>query len=178
MNEQDLRAAFGDCKRPASSLCPVNTSFEYPEGYSFYVYDNEDNQPISIVESSQDYHLTVRNHTNSPVCIVKTDKCLFTDEHKKCDCILFDAKNLFFVEMKNSAIGSRSANRKKAAIQLGDTIQLFENNNIDFKKHTAKAIICFKTNNTYPTQPSRNTLRAVFLEKYGVSLEEGNEIEF
>lgn len=181
MNEQilALKNAFGDCQRVDSSICLEKTSYEITTSGYFFVMDdrkNEPDEPVKIVSDAYPYQLTVINNKKHEICLVKTDKCLFTDAHKKCDCILFGNNKFFMVEISES--GNKTSKRNDAVEQLSTTIEIMKRNNIDLSPYEIKAIICFKNGKTNPTQPSRNTRKEIFRDKYNASLEEGNEIEF
>lgn len=176
--EQLLKKHLGDCKHSTSSNCSIPSSYQIIDIPQFYVYDAEDGRPVTIVPQNQEYQLTVKNPEATDICFVKTDKCLFNDETKKCDCILYNTGKFFLVEIKSSSSGGRSSKRKKAVEQLADTINLLKDNGIDLDAYETKAIICFKRQDTHPVRASANSQKAIFLEQYNVSLEEGNVIEF
>ena len=178
MNQERLKEVFGDCKRAGTSKCRLNSSYETVSLSNFFVFDDEDQEPVNILIDKGEAQLIVNNENKEDICLVKTDKCLFSDEHKKCDCILFSNNKVFLVEIKSSAPGNRGSKRREAVIQLGYTIQLLKDNSITLDAHETKAVICFKSGQIRPTQPSLNSQRAVFLEKHNISLEEGNEIIF
>lgn len=176
---QAIKNVFGDCKHLETSKCLNKSSFVINNSSTFFIYDNRNdtNQPIQIVAENDSHQLSVINNNNHEICIIKTDKCLFTDEHKKCDCIIFDAKKLFFIEISEAK--NRNAKRHDAVKQLSTTIELFkESKCINLEQFDKRAIICFKNGITRPTQPSFNSNRALFKEQYQVSLEEGNHISF
>jgi len=170
-----LKSCLGDCKYLDSCTCILKSPYEIIEKTTFYIIDDN---PVRLVYNDDVYHLTVNNHSNQEICLVKTDKCLFIQEIKKCDCILFSLTKIFFIEISNSSPASRSRKRKDAVDQLSSTIDKFIENNIDLSAYSSKAVICFVSGQTYPTQASSNTKRAMFLDKYKVYLEEGNEIIF
>ena len=178
MTVELFKKALGDCKRADVSKCQSRTPYEIVQNSTFCVFDEKNEEPIRIVTGNDEYQLIVRNHNREKICVVKTDKCLFADDHKKCDCIIFNKNTIYLVEIKSSSPGAKSSKRQRAIIQLGDTIKLLLDNNIDLLKYQTKAIICFKEGKTRPTQPSLNTQRAVFFNEYKISLEEGNEIIF
>lgn len=175
--EQVLRNVFGDCKHLMTSVCKNKSSFEIINDAIFFISDRRESQPVEVVNSTE-YELTVKNQSKEYVCLVKTDKCLFTDTYSKCDCILFNDIKFFLVEIKNSNAGKRNSKRNRAVEQLSATMELLIQNNISIRKFDARAVICFKRNDRHPVRASMNSQRAVFLEKYGISLEEGNLIEF
>ncbi len=176
-----LETALGNCKFPHLCTCNTRSSFEETNEAVFYVYDEEGGEsekPVRIVAADFTYQLTVKNELQKQIHFVKTDKCLIEKDISKCDCLLFDDKQFFFVEIKNSSTGSRKANRVKAVGQLKSTIDLFIENNIELKEYKTTALICFKS--IYPKiiQASQNSSRAFFMEQYNINLAEGNEIVF
>ncbi|NOT52127.1 MAG: hypothetical protein HOP10_12715 [Chitinophagaceae bacterium] len=176
-----LKNALGDCKRLDTSNCISGTSYEIITHRLFCVFDDRsEDQPVRVVKKREDHQLKVsnRNKEENEICVLKTDKCLFTQDHKKCDCILFNKYKCFFVEISETSNGRRNSKRNDAVEQLGYTINLLREYNIDLNGLETKAIICFKMGAIRPTQPSLNTKRALFLEQYKVSLEEGNHISF
>lgn len=175
---EKLKEKFGDCKFQQTSVC--TDSYEHTTVSKFYVFDPLPavDAPSKIVDTNEPYQLTVTNKNNTNILFVKTDKCLFENDIPKCDCILFNDEKLFLVEIKNSSSGTRKDKRKDAIKQLGATVQRLIDNNIPIENYEAKAIVCFKRENEYPIQASKNTQRAIFLEKYKMMLGEGNIIEF
>lgn len=173
-----LKTAFGDCKNIHYKACANKTSYEEYNLEKLYVFDeNNSKGPIQVVNKPP-AQLTVLNSAKNIFCILKSDKCLFTNEQKKCDCVVFNSEKIFFIEIKESSTGTRKSKRKKAVEQLAATIETLRDKNIDLSGHQKKAIICFKSDDSRPTKASANSQRAVFLEVYGVDLDEGNEIEF
>jgi hypothetical protein len=176
-----LETALGNCKFQHLSTCNTKHSFEETDEAVFYVYDEEGGEsekPVRIVGVDSTYQLTVKNDLQKQIHFVKTDKCLIEKEISKCDCLLFDDKQFFFVEIKNSSTGSRKSNRVKAVSQLKSTIDLLIEKNIELKEYKTTALICFKSNYPRIIQASKNLSRAFFMEQYNIYLDEGNEIVF
>lgn len=181
MNELllSLKNIFGDCSFTNNSLCLIKSSYEIISLSKFFVYDDKLESPVRIARHNESHQLTVVNGNGKEICLVKTDKCLFRNtSHKKCDCILFTEDKFFFVEISEASAGTRNSKRKDAVEQLSATIELLREKSIDFSSKNVKAVICFKSGQTRPTQPSNNSKRAWFQEQYNVRLEEGNEIVF
>ena len=178
MMQEQLKLKFGDCKFAAISDC--KGSYENSSEEEFAIYDppNELNEPVQVVSLDKEHQLKVSNANKNQICVVKTDKCLFTDAVSKCDCILFDNYRFYFVEIKDSKTSQRHANRKTAVAQLSATIDIMIANGIDLTTLATKAIICFKSLSAYPIRTSFLSEKAVFKETYNISLEEGNKIEF
>lgn len=175
----NLKKALGECKRIETSLCLMKTSYEIISFGFFFIADDKDNEPeepVKIVGHKDNYQLRIQNHDKKEICLIKTDNCLFGDDHKKCDCILFSKDQFFLVEISES--GHRNRKRNDAVYQLSNTIDILIENDFNLKNFASKAIVCFKSGKTKPVQTSFNTQRAIFLDKYKVSLEEGNLISF
>lgn len=91
-----------------------------------------------------------------------------------CDCIIFDANDLCFIEFKLNAtsleIRAVRKNREKAISQLGNTIKLFDKKlSGNYSGLHLEAYIC--TPDIYPREnASWEVLRVSFLEKYGIEL--------
>jgi hypothetical protein len=178
MNQESLKRSFGDCKRLDKSQCLLRTSYETIRLPVFYVYDEIDEEPVRVLPEQGFAQLTIRNNNGREICVVKTDKCLFTDEHKKCDCIVFSNDKAYLVEIKSGSKSSRGKLRGKAVEQLTDTIRVLRKNNIDLTQQEVTAIICFKGGKTRPTQASFNTRKDAFWQEHKIMLDEYNEIIF
>ena len=178
MNQTALKSAFGECTRAEVSKCRVASAYETTNLANFYVLDREGQEPVALLLEKGASQLEVKNGRGTSICLVKTDKCLFTDEHKKCDCILFNDAKIFLVEIKSGSLRTKSNKRRLAIVQLGDTVKLLQDKHLLPSPHDVRAVICFTGGQTRPIQPSLNSRRAYFLEDHHVSLEEGNMIEF
>lgn len=178
-----LETALGNCKFPHLCTCNTKNSFEETNEAIFYVYDEEGGQnqnPSRIVNNDEDFQLTIHNESKKNICFVKTDKCLVVEEEslQKCDCLVFDDKQFYYVEIKTCKSGKRAQRRREVIPQLASTIDLLLENKIDLKDFKTTALICFKT--TFPRiiQASQKSASAIFKEKYNIDLAEGNEIVF
>ena len=174
-----LLAKFGGCKFEYTTQCVIKRPILYTDNPQFFVHDNN---PVNIIENKTNktvYDLEVLNSIKKTVCLIKVDKCLFSDrdDFKKCDCVLFNYKSLFFVELKSSAQGNKGTKRTQAAKQLLSTIEKFKEagNYIATKK--CYAVICFRKPENKITQASANSLKEKF-NTYDIKLVEGNKIEF
>lgn len=169
-----FKAAFNDCKCTTCE-CENKTAYEIVSYGTFFIYDEPNEQPVQIGQEGV-YQLLVRNQNKKGVCVIKVDKCLFTDEHKKCDCILFNNDSFFLVEIKDAK--NKQKSRCIAITQLASTLDILKENSVNCTKYNAKAVICFRLPKTRPIQTSFNTQRAIFFSTYKVDLFEGNEVVF
>ena len=174
---QLLKEKLGDCKFPEKSLCEIKSSYHCISEKIFHIYDADDNHPVKIVQYG-DYQLTINNAMGTQICVVKTDRCLLKHENqKKCDCLLFNGRKIYLVEIKSSSSGTRKDKRNKAILQLGATIEYFETKGIILNSYESIAIICFKNYSRIPSSSS-DTKFGDFANKYKIILEEKNTIEF
>lgn len=173
-----LKSTFGDCKFQKTSLCIG--SYESTEEDEFYIFDppNELNEPIRIVTLDLEHQLLVNNQAHKTINVVKTDKCLFTNDVSKCDCLLFNDEKFYIVEIKSSGKNTRGEQRNRAVEQLGSTLKILRDAAINLDNFSVKAVICFKSIGRYPVKTSLLSKQATFKEQYSVNLEEGNTIEF
>jgi hypothetical protein len=176
MTVADLSSTFGNCKKNSTS-CQIKSSFESYNSTVFYVRDQGDQLPVAVCSESES-ELEIINTSEEEIYLVKMDSCLIPDTISKCDCLVFNSKKLFLVEMKASSSGQRSNARKNAAIQLTSTLDLLLNNGVVIGQDTIQAIICFKAGKTYPVRASSNSMRANIYQQYRVMLDEGNQISF
>lgn len=178
--KDSLLNVFGGCNNP-HCICTINQPFEDYNTTVLYVFDDDSgtsSQPVKVVTNEHPFQLTINNPSNNIITVGKLDKCLFTDAVSKCDCLVTDNNQLFFVEIKNASSGSRGARRTKAARQLRLTIQTLKDNRFELENYKATALICFKSEEPRITQASRNSAFALFRDEMGIRLEEGNVIDF
>jgi hypothetical protein len=176
----ELEQTLGNCKFSQLCNCTVPNSFESERAPIFYLFDEggPSEKPVKITYVQKGSQLTVNNSKSKEIQLVKLDKCLIDKDMSKCDCLLFDPSQLFFIELKSSNAGSRARNRKKAREQLGKTIKLLRYHGIDFGDYRCRAIICFKSTEPRIVNSASNSARAEFLQQFDVELEEKNLIDF
>jgi len=176
----ELELAFGNCQYPHKCICDECNSFQLVTEPILYLLDEggSSEHPVQIVQQEQDFQLTVNNFMQKEICLTKLDKCLIANEISKCECLLFDTSKLFFVEIKSSSTGGRGKRRKKAIEQLGNTVRLLREKNINIGAFDAKAIICFKNVEPRITNSAANTAKVIFNQEFGIELEERNYIDF
>ena len=172
-----LKEKLGDCQNTVKSLCGNKSAYIETNQDELYINDPIDsNQPIQLVSGNSYHQLKITNTVQQPVCLIKTDKCLLANSiNKKCDCVLVSAKDLVFIEIKDTTLNGRYSARGVAINQLEETIVHFRNVNAIESKNL-KAVICFKSNKYCIIKSSSQSAKATYFEKYNAALMEGNEI--
>jgi len=179
MNQQIriFKDAFGDCKEKNCSYCDGKSAYKLINDSIFFIVDKDLGKPVKIALHGEYFQLTVENPKGLNICLIKTDKCLITDDEKtkRCDCILFNSNKIFLIELSDST--NRQTKRKESLEQLEDTIKLLRDKNIFLTNYQKNAIVCFGGQYRI-TQSSVNALKPYFKERYDFILDEKRKIIF
>lgn len=144
MKEQ-LKQAFPQCK--------TNDCLSFHDLQKLWVIDPDEKVKCEIVTVQSDQcDFEVLNPSGVLIGFIAVDQCLFDDSKgKKCDCILFSEDVFCFVEIKNTKLGNRKAEKRKAYAQLAATITVFQSK-INFENIRQEANVCFsmKKANIFP----------------------------
>lgn len=96
--------------------------------------------------SDTDRHFIVRNDGCRPVRLASIDKCLITKGGRRCDCMFFEGRDVFFVEFKlrdeaKDATDDRRIEERleEAWEQLVESVLYFENHNLLEPEHSVRA---------------------------------------
>ncbi|CAG5005302.1 hypothetical protein DYBT9275_03558 [Dyadobacter sp. CECT 9275] len=159
----------------------TGSCLETEKASSFNIFDSETEPKRCFIRKSEEEprHFEVVNPSLKEIHFLAIDKCILTDsDSAHCDCAIFDDKQFSFLEISESKKLQRNEKRKRARIQLGQTIQHFRSKGISFME-SPNAIICFVGKNVYPARTSSNNeARLDFFEDWTAILMEGNQIEF
>lgn len=173
--------------KKAYPVCDANTCHEN-FSVSFYLHDRNNGKCIATTNPKNATCFIEKDKANS-IDFIAIDDCLIGNESMKCDALV-TTKNIFwFIELKevqwtnngNLNRQKRQNGRKKAVIQIADTINHFVANGIDFSNCIIAGLICFPPFSTpHPTTiPSTSSQARVleFAQLCGHSnLHEGNYI--
>jgi len=164
--------------------------FSKDDRIHFYIAENDATSQSYIVPLSEEPLLdtdkcwVIKNPDNHEINHVSIDACLLTEQHgytdRKCDFVAFSDDKFCFVELKSNAYSQNRvrANLNSAIEQLGQTINHFDDNGIDFSLYDLEAYIVFK-NHLYPTNSASIQQRKIqFYNDYEVELIESSEVEF
>lgn len=102
------------------------TYFEDPPGEGFV-------RQVAAEAFDPERHFTVRNAAGRPVHLVAIDKCLIMQGTKRCDCVFYEGKDVYFVEFKLRADDRDAADDRRIETRLAEaweqlltTVLLFE----------------------------------------------------
>jgi hypothetical protein len=143
----------------------------------FEIYDSKEDNRCYICEKDGDFQ--VLNKDKLDIVFLAIDKCIFfdSDEFKKCDCVIFDAKTVCFIEIKDCKPKRRKGYKKQAQEQLKSTIKIFKDK-IDIDKKL-EAYLCVGCSATRPSRPaSSKNAQAEFLINFNTLLFDGCQKKF
>jgi hypothetical protein len=169
----------------------TNACLSLDNRLEFYIAENRVTAQSYIIPAFEEYIdvekcLMVKNTRGENIFHISIDACFLTQQYgylgKKCDFIVFSNYKFCFVELK---LNAQSKNKKRvkenlreARIQLGATINYFDDAGVDFSGYNLEAYIVMK-NKLYPTdQASIKERRKKFFDEFEIDLFEKSEIEF
>lgn len=141
----------------------------------YYLEDIKD--AITIFKIEEEYwNLCIDNNNSKEILLIENEFSVMKNEKsKKCDWVLFENNNLYFVESKDVKPRSRNKERKDAIKQLIATIE-FYSSKIDLSTTQLFSQICFKSNSRI-IKTGDQTRKKIF-KQYNSDFTEGNYILF
>lgn len=122
------------------------------------------------------WNLCIENSISKEFLLLENEFSVMKNEiTKKCDWVLFQDNNLYFIESKDVKPRSRNKERKDAVKQLIATIE-FYNSKIDLSSINLFSQVCFKSNSKIIK--SGDQARKKIFSQYNSDFNEGNYIEF
>jgi hypothetical protein len=177
--KQTILNHFPNCSNLTCTCNIQRDSFEVitPKQVKIYDEDTKDKAtPSKVVNLTSEGLVEIENQLTEDFTFLKIDECLIiSKENRKCDCAIYNSKEFYFIELKDTKTKGRSKAKKEAVGQLEATIKLFSG--INFGKRMKKCVIGLRTKNPFIIQTSSNTRRAIFNDTYGFELLEGSKIE-
>jgi hypothetical protein len=170
---------FSNCTN-INCPCVIKTdSFEIISTKNVKIFDEDipnKNTPSKIVNITSKGLLEVDNKLSEDFTFLKIDECLIiSKENRKCDCAIYNSKEFYFIELKDTKTSGRKKAKKEAVKQLESTIKLFST--IDFGSRIKNCIIGLRTENPSIIQSSKNSKKAYFKDNYNFYLMEGSKIK-
>lgn len=141
----------------------------------YYLEDIKD--AITNFKFEEEYwNLCIENGNSKEILLFENEFSVMKNEtSKKCDWVLFENNNLYFVESKDVKIRSRNKERKDAVKQLIATIE-FYSSKIDLSNTQLFSQICFKSNSRIIK--TGDQARKKIFSQYNSDFTQGNYISF
>lgn len=120
------------------------------------------------------WNLCIENENSKEILLLENEVSIMKNETtKKCDWVLFENNNLYFIESKDVKPRSRNKERKDAIKQLIASIEFF-NSKIDLSSINLFSQICFKSNSRIIK--TGDQARKKIFSQYNSDFTEGNYI--
>ncbi len=168
---------IGNCTNRKCACDPLKLPFVDCIDREAFIYDDDKkdkSQPCQLVGKNDKYQIVILNKSKKPFTFVKFDACIINDSGKRCDALVYNDHQFYYVEIKDTTAGGRSKARKRAVLQLQSSLERFEK--IDFGNRELFAIVGFSSPKSRIVNTSSDSNKARFKEKYGVKLMEGHAI--
>jgi hypothetical protein len=167
MSLEELLANFPDLEK--------DTCYKILNDSVYYLEDIKD--AVTSFKFEEEYwNLCLENDSSKEILLLENEFSIMKNEvSKKCDWVLFENNNLYFVESKDVKPRSRNKERKDAIKQLIATIE-FYNSRIDLSSINLFSQICFKSNSRIIK--TGDQARKKIFSQYNSDFTEGNHIIF
>ncbi len=167
MTVEQLLAHFPNLEK---GVCYKNLT-----GSVYYLEDIKD--AVTSFKLEEEYwNLCIENNHSKEILLLENEFSVMKNEtSKKCDWVLFENNNLYFVESKDVKPRSRNKERKDAIKQLIATIE-FYSSKIDLSSKNLFSQICFKSNSRIIK--TGDQARKKIFSQYNSDFTEGNYISF
>ncbi|MFB9110231.1 hypothetical protein [Flavobacterium gyeonganense] len=167
MNFEELLANFPDLEKDVCYKILANPIY--------FLEEIKD----SIVEfrSEEEYwNLCLENENLKEILFLENEYSIMKNENsKKCDWVIYENKNIYFIESKDVKPRNRNKERKDAVKQLISTID-FYNSKIDLNSFSIFSQICFQSKSR--VIKAGDQARKVLFKQYNSEFSEGNFIKF
>ncbi|NOQ73714.1 MAG: hypothetical protein GQ574_17030 [Crocinitomix sp.] len=168
---------IGTCTNANCKCSSINEPFVETTAREVFIFDDDKEdklQPCQLVGKDDKHQITILNKEKKPFTFVKIDACIINDKEKRCDALVYNARQFYYVEIKDTTVKGRKQARKRAVKQLEATILRMKS--VDFSGRELFAIHGFASPKSRIINVGSAINKVHFMEKYGVKLMEGHAI--
>jgi hypothetical protein len=164
---EQLLAHFPDLKKDICYKILTNSVY--------YLEDIKD--AVTKFKSKEEYwNLCLENDNSKEILLLENEFSVMKNQvSKKCDWVIFENKNIYFIESKDVKPRSRNKERKDAIKQLIATIEFYDSK-IDLSSLNISSQVCFKSNSRIIN--TGDQARKKTFKQYNSEFTEGNYISF
>lgn len=167
MSFEKILANFPDLEK---DIC-----FKILENRIYYLQEIKDST-VQFKTEEEYWNLCLENEKLKEILFLENEYSIMKNEDsKKCDWVLFESDNLYFIESKDVKLRGRTKERIDATKQLIATIEFYKTK-IDFNTVKIFSQICFKSNSKIVK--AGDQARKVLFKQYNSEFSEGNLIIF
>ena len=140
----------------------------------YFIIDNKNEERTDFVNENDKWELKIDVRNNVENVFFDNERHIMNlSETKKCDWLLFNNKDLYFIEAKDVRPTKRVKERKDAKLKFRDTIKFYKENFTIPKNLKLNAILNFKNSREITGAASKEN-KAYYKEILGLNYEEQN----
>lgn len=140
----------------------------------YFIIDNKNEERTDFVTKDDKWELKINITKESENTFFDNERHIMNLETtKKCDWLLFNNSNLFFIEAKDVRPSNRRKERKDAKLKFRDTLNFYKNNFNIPENIVLNAILNFR-NSTEITGAASKDNKIYYKEILGLKYEEQN----
>lgn len=141
---------------------------------NYYIIDNKKEEITDFVNKEDKWELEINIQSDEKNYFFDNERHIMNLEVcKKCDWLLFNNKDLYFIEAKDVRPTKRVKERKDAKLKFRDTIKFYKENFTIPKNLKLNAILNFKNSREITGAASKEN-KAYYKEILGLNYEEQN----
>lgn len=167
MSLEELLSNFPDLE--------IDVCYKKLENPIYYLEEIKDS--ITQFKSEEEYwNLCLENENLKTILLLENENSVMKDaDSKKCDWVLFENNNIYFIESKDVKPRNRNKERKDATKQLITSIEFYKSK-IDLNSLSIFSQICFQSKSK--VIKAGDQARKVLFKQYNSEFTEGNLIKF
>lgn len=167
MSFEELLANFSDLEK---DVC-----YKILDNSVYYLEEIKDST-VQLKTEEEYWNLCLENENLREILFLENEYSIMKNEDsKKCDWVIFENNNIYFIESKDVKLRGRKKERIDATKQLITTIEFYKTK-IDLDTVTIFSQICFKSNSRI-VKAGDQALKVLF-KQYNSEFSEGNLIKF
>lgn len=167
MSFEELLANFSDLEK---DVC-----YKILDNSVYYLEEIKDST-VQLKTEEEYWNLCLENENLREILFLENEYSIMKNEDsKKCDWVIFENNNIYFIESKDVKLRGRKKERIDATKQLITTIEFYKTK-INLDTVTIFSQICFKSNSRIVK--AGDQARKVLFKQYNSEFSEGNLIKF
>ncbi|MFH6994736.1 hypothetical protein [Flavobacterium sp. FlaQc-48] len=167
MSCEELLANFPDLKK---DVC-----YKILENHIYYLEEIKDST-VQLKTEEEYWNLCLDNEKLKKILFLENEYSIMKNEDtKKCDWVIYENKNIHFIESKDVKPRNRNKERKDATKQLITTIEFYKCK-IELDSINIFSQICFQSKSKIVK--AGDQARKVLFKQYNSEFSEGNLIKF
>ena len=141
---------------------------------TYFIIDNKKEERTDFVNKENNWELKIEISTEEENIFFDNERHIMNHEiSKKCDWLLFNSSEIYFIEAKDVKLNNRRKERNNAKLKFKDTTDFYKKNFIISENMNLNAVLNFRSNNEITGAASKEN-KAYYKEILGLNYEEKN----